>query len=258
MSCAGIGRCTRDKTISHLHAPGGRNSWPLTYRWAWHDDQLNGKHRYADFGISNLLDTQMGAAFNTFNSYSIRYGPGPIKWIGSNGIQTDKSGSCHCNGTAMDVSAVVIGGQKLDCNVAWRQPGLWRRRYLALAVALRRYCVYVQIYTDNDTRHRNHIHADMYGSGRQRPLSSSSSKDARLIQTLCNEFNGASLKVDGKWGSATWAAYNRLLAASGHGCREPHRNMWHMMSFLLHIMKCGLGGHAANRYAGPCPTKRPL
>ncbi len=249
--CATVA-CGSEMSISSILAPDPYTAiYPLRYRTGWNG--LYGVHAGGyTFGVNQNFYAQMRSAFYALSVYGNSYGMGHITWIGTNGIQGCKADSCHRNGTAMDVSAIQYQNGLIDMNVHWRYNNADRRRYLAVAVAVRRYTQYVQIYTDNDTAHQNHIHCDLNGATMSGPLSPSSSKDARLVQTLCNVFNNETLTVDGVWGSSTWDAYNRLLAVCGFSCRSPTTNWYHMLDFLRYIMQCGVGGRAAGYYAGVC------
>lgn len=60
--------------------------------------------------------------------------------------------------------------------------------------------------------HNNHIHMD--NSLEFGPLDTSSESTVKFVQAVCNNFNGASLTINGNW-SQTQAAFNSANSAMG-------------------------------------------
>ena len=226
------------------------SSWELRYRTGF--SGLYGVHP------ANRRSEEFNAAFHQalgnamyyiyYYGYSARHGQ--LDWIGEVGAQVCKSG-CHSSGNALDITALRFNNTTFDMNVGWRngQPFVQRRGYLAIWAGLRMYCRTVLTNAYNQA-HEDHIHVDNDGRGSAAPpaIRTAASTDTKLIQTTCNLLNGASLAIDGSWGSATTREYDDLLDQLGMACLSPTTNFWHARTLLILIMRHGFASASAGTY----------
>jgi Extensin-like protein C-terminus len=179
-----------------------------------------------------------------------------LDWVGHVGITVCKDGF-HGEGRAFDLSIVSFAnGSRIDTNVFWNPAApcnggtlLHRRYYVGLAAAARQFVGTVLTAWYN-AEHHDHIHFDN-GVGVV-PIRTGARTDVTLVQAACNYLNGESLAIDGAWGSATEAAYQRLLRRLRIQCRNPKANTSHAVHFFHLIARAGLKGEAAGRATDVC------
>jgi hypothetical protein len=156
-----------------------------------------------------------------------------MDWVGHIGCYghcTENNGSMHHYGRALDLARVQMNdGWFVDMNWSWRQGLMHRRRYLAVAVYLRRYVKTVLTHQYNSD-HADHIHFD--DGETLAPISNTSKADTQLIQMACNMQNGESLGVDGVWDDTTEAAFQRLKTKMQLGCLNIRSNLDDTKVFL--------------------------
>ncbi|MCP3882456.1 MAG: extensin family protein [Sulfitobacter sp.] len=182
------------------------------------------------------------------NHFSTHWGPGSIEWIGDVGAKVCKTG-CHSSGRAVDITAVRLGSTTVDTNQAWRGTTQQKRQYLAIWAAFRRDVGTVLTNAFNSD-HQDHMHVD---NGATAPTIRTSAKtDTTLVQTACNLLNGASLSVDGVWGSGTEAAYQSLLVSLLLHCTNPKSSSSACQQFLELITKTAIANTTAGTYTGGC------
>lgn len=226
-------------------------SWDLRHRTGWNG--LYGVHGgQHNENFNSTFHVQVGYGFAGLNGYSVSSGPGTIDWIGDVGVKVCKPG-CHSTGRAMDVTAVRLGSTVYDLNVIWRstQSLANRRKYLAIWAALRRDCTTV-LTAQYNTAHENHIHVDIDDDTTPPPIRTNVPTDTKLIQHTCNLINGASLAVDGIWGSQTNAAYLSLLYNLKLHCTSPTTNYYDMRALVQLICRTAIANKTAGFYVGPC------
>jgi hypothetical protein len=136
-----------------------------------------------------------------------------MSWIGHIGFWVPRSGSCHCAGKAMDISKIQWNGVGFEaCNGDHAGSTSQRRRYLAVDASLRRFFKWTLDAWYNSA-HLDHIHASSHYSVSNIVLDKASISDTVFVQAVCNNFNGAGLKIDGAWGSLTDAAFAAINRA---------------------------------------------
>jgi len=84
-----------------------------------------------------------------------------------------------------------------------------------------------------DAAHEDHIHFD--NGDLLHPIDDNFRSDGCIVQMACNYLNGASLTIDGNWGSSTENAFNDLRSALGMNCFNIRGNLGHTRTFLLEI-----------------------
>jgi len=126
-----------------------------------------------------------------------------------------------------------------------------RRKYLAIWAALRRDCTTVLTALYNSD-HYNHIHVDIDDDTTPPPIRTSYPTDTKLIQHTCNLINGASLVVDGIWGSQTSAAYASLLYNLRLHCKSPTTNYNDMRALVQLICRTAIANKTAGYYVATC------
>ena len=187
-------------------------------------------------------------------------------WIGEVGIAVPctNQGDEHKEGRAIDITAIRAVHSfnssiwwHLDMNVAWRTaaPLKDRRRYLAAACTLRMNFGTVITAWYTDTLHDNHIHAGNLERSLG-PIDSSEGTDTSLIQAACNYLDGASIAIDGAWGSQTTAAYDNLLDALCWDGSNPRTTTTGAVSFLEALATAAIKDLSADRWSAfpgsPC------
>jgi hypothetical protein len=228
-------------------------SWDLRHRTGWNGLYgIHGSQHSEPF--NSTFHTQVGYGFSILNSYSVLSGPGTIDWIGDIGVKVCKTG-CHSTGRAMDLTAVRLGSTVYDMNVIWRSSESLanRRKYLAIWAALRRDCTTV-LTAQYNTEHHNHIHVDIDDDTTPPPIRTSALSDTKLIQHTCNLINGASLTVDGAWGSLTSSAYASLLYKFKLQCKSPTTNYNDMRALVQLISRTAIANKTAGFYVATCTT----
>jgi hypothetical protein len=128
-----------------------------------------------------------------------------------------------------------------------------RRKYLAIWAALRRDCTTV-LTAQYNTEHHNHIHVDIDDDTTPPPIRTSALSDTKLIQHTCNLINGASLTVDGAWGSLTSSAYASLLYKFKLQCKSPTTNYNDMRALVQLISRTAIANKTAGFYVATCTT----
>ena len=227
-------------------------SWDLRHRTGYNGNYgVHGGTHSENF--NSTFHQQLGFAFAGLNGYATIYGPGTIDWIGDVGAKVCKTG-CHSTGRALDITAVRLGSTVYDMNVIWRstQSLANRRKYLAIWAALRRDCTTILTAYYNSAHH-NHIHADIDSDTTPPVIRTYMQTDTKLVQHTCNLINGASLAVDGVWGSLTSAAYSSLLQNFKLHCKSPTTNYWDMRLFVEYICLTAMSNKSAGHYAYSCP-----
>lgn len=174
-----------------------------------------------------------------------------MSWWGEVGVKAcDDAGSFHYNARAMDLTKVWFSdGSFCDMAWSWDQGQRQKRRYVGVAASLRKYFGNVLTRWYN-ADHRDHIHFD--NGIEVPPIRDNVKTDTTLVQASCNFFNGESLVIDGAWGSATEAAFDRLRSALGMGCYDIRGNVSHTKVFLTQIVKCGMADVSANGIPNAC------
>jgi hypothetical protein len=122
--------------------------------------------------------------------------------------------------------------------------------YLAVDASGRRYFKYTlngwygNLVSDN---HVFHIHVEDHATS---VLDKSKIADVSFVQAVCNNFNGAGLKIDGVWGPATrdaFRAINNAWSFSANTCDpETSSSAWFEWNNL--VMKHGFSDRAAGAY----------
>ncbi|MFI9007815.1 extensin family protein [Actinosynnema sp. NPDC053489] len=167
---------------------------------------------------------------------------GSITYLVSAGFYVNKPGE-HGTGTAMDLDHVRwSGGQvssPLDHDHASGTTAT-RRRYLALEATCRRRFRYVLDGWYN-ADHADHIHSD-FGGLPVRCVTGSES-DTKFVQSLCNNFLGSGLEVDGIWGPLTQSAFTTAKSRLGT-TGDPHTTTSVWQSFLSAAARKGFANQA--------------
>ena len=141
-----------------------------------------------------------------------------LRWIGHAGAYVCKPG-CHGRGKAIDLNRIQWNGVAVDMYAGDHSAPnrVVRRRYIAVDACCRRFFKYTLDGWYN-AQHQNHIHIDNHTAP---VMSKTSTSDTGFVQAVCNNFNGASVPIDGQWGPATQSAWQDLNNAWGYGGCDP-------------------------------------
>lgn len=210
----------------------------------------------AERSFKNKLDTWV----NNLKIYSHGWGNADfdsLTWIGSAGAYTAKDG-CHGKGRAFDLEYLKWNGRALNIYSGGNGGYPWqlsatrttRRLYLAVDASARRYFKWTLDgwYGNNvGDNHVFHIHMEDHAAP---VLNKSSTSDAGFVQAVCNNFNGASIPIDGDWGPLTtdaWQAINQEWDYKVNVCNpENSASAWTQWQNL--VMKHGFADKTAGTY----------
>ncbi|GAA4427984.1 extensin family protein [Actinokineospora soli] len=173
-------------------------------------------------------------------AYSSAYGS--VTYLVSAGFYVNKPGQ-HGAGTAMDLDYVRwSGGQTISPLDGHHASGTQsiRRRYLAVDAVCRRRFRYV---LDGwyDGAHTDHIHSDF--GGLPTLCQTGSRSDTVFVQSMCNNFMGSGLAVDGQWGPLTTNAFNQAKSRLGI-TGDPHTSTTAWRNMLGGIAQRGFANQA--------------
>lgn len=198
---------------------------------------------------SNFWNT-CGSWLTTLNFYAVADGNhGGVTAEGCIGVTVCPNAfPFHPAGRAFDLTKIYFSsGNHVDMEKHHKGTSSTskQRRYLAIVAMTRRYfSSTLTAYLPNGAAHETHIHFDNWNAVGS--INKGKASDTSLVQTTCNLINGASLLVDGNWGSSTNAAYLNLLNNLGMSCYSPTTNSYHSLLFLTIVARHGF----ANRSAG--------
>ncbi|MEV0675645.1 extensin family protein [Actinosynnema sp. NPDC050436] len=167
---------------------------------------------------------------------------GSVAYLVSAGFYVNKPGQ-HGEGTAMDLDHVRWSGGAV-CSPLDRDHAsgtlATRRRYLAVdAVCRRRFRYVLDGWYNAD--HADHVHSD-FGGLPVRCLKTSEA-DTKFTQSLCNDFLGSGLAVDGVWGASTENAFTTAKSRLGVG-GDPHTSTAAWQAFLSAAARKGFANQA--------------
>ena len=173
-------------------------------------------------------------------AYSGAYGS--VTYLVSAGFYVNKPGQ-HGAGTAMDLDHVRwSGGQTISPLDGHHASGTQyvRRRYLAVDAVCRRRFRYV---LDGwyDSAHTDHIHSDF--ADLPTLCRTGSRSDTVFVQSMCNNFMGSGLAVDGQWGPLTSNAFNQAKSRLGI-TGDPHTSTTAWRNMLAGIAQHGFANQA--------------
>jgi hypothetical protein len=182
----------------------------------------------------------------TLRTFSGTYGPTTLRelrWIGHVGAYVCKDG-CHGRGRAFDINRIQWIGEAVDMYSGDHASSdrTRRRRYLAVDACCRRYFKYTLDGWYN-AQHANHIHVDDHTVP---ILDRGSVSDTGFVQAVCNNFNGAGLKVDGVWGTATQEAFQELNRTWGYGGCDPFSSEVAYAEWCNFVMAHGFADKSAS------------
>lgn len=234
----------------------GEPAWELRHRIGYNSDGT-GRHAPPPDRHTNINSTFL-ARCDSFarhtNNLSVLFrsvgAQGRINWFGDVGFYVNKPGM-HGLGRAWDVTRVQFALSGSDMNRGWRPSNSLRgrRRYLAIAAALRSRSAYVLTgYFNAD--HRDHIHFDNQVG--MPPLSPRRRSDTVIVQMACNWLNGAGLAIDGIWGPLTNNAYDALLRRMNAKCLDPLTYSTHARAVLELIAMAGIANKPARWVTWRC------
>jgi len=167
---------------------------------------------------------------------------GSVTYLVSAGFYVNKAGQ-HGAGTAMDVDHVRWSSgatcAPLDRAHASGTQSV-RRRYLALDAVCRRRFRYVLDGWYN-AEHADHIHADF--GGLPTTCVKGSASDCKFVQSMCNNFMGSGLAVDGAWGPLTQSAFTTAKSRLGV-TGDPHTTSSVWMSMMSAVAQRGFANQA--------------
>jgi len=182
----------------------------------------------------------------TLRYFASTYGPNAlstVEWIGHAGAYVCKPG-CHGRGRAIDLNRVQWNGAAANMFAGDHASSerKVRRRYLAVDAACRKHFRYTLDGWYN-AQHENHIHVDTHATP---ILDKGSVSDTGFVQAVCNNFNGAGLAVDGRWGSSTQAAFRDLNDTWGYGGCDPFSSRGAYADWLNFVMAHGFADAPAS------------
>lgn len=193
--------------------------------------------RPATFSSTNELYLTLVRFKRDLDAYTRPAGYGPITRIASAGGYVNKPGR-HGEGRAFDIDQISwqSGRSCSPIHGVHRHTEPWaRRRYLALdAVCRQHFGVVLDGYYN--AAHRDHIHVDL---GTSVGLTRSARSEIVFIQTVCNEFAGQNITVDGQWGPRSSTALNNTLAKAGLSHLRPFTSVADYRALLQRISQKG-------------------
>ncbi|HEY5832728.1 extensin family protein [Streptomyces sp.] len=169
-------------------------------------------------------------------------GLGAVDFLVSAGFYVNKPGE-HGAGTAMDLDLVRWAGgtqsSPLDGHHAASNRTL-RRRYLAVDATCRRRFRYVLDGWYNSD-HADHIHSDF--ADLPTLCVKGSRSDTVFVQSMCNNFMGSGLAVDGAWGPLTDNAFQQAKSQLGI-TGNPHTDVTSWQNMLARVARHGFSDQA--------------
>jgi len=214
-----------EKTFTHI------DGVPVYY-------DRGGSRRLGTFRSTHSLYRKLVAWKRDTDQAGREAGYGSIKHFVSAGAQVPKPGK-HGEGEAFDLDEIAWTTGRVCRPIAGdhaHRDLSRRRRYLAVDAVVRRHFRYVLNGWFN-AAHRDHIHFDTSTAVR---FSTRSRSDVTFMQAVCNNFIGTRLVIDGRWGSKSAAAYNKLVSTPPLRGLNPVRSASHYRRFLEIVAQYGL------------------
>lgn len=173
---------------------------------------------------------------------SLSAGYGSVSYLVSAGFYVNKPGQ-HGASTAMDLDHVRWSSgttcAPLDRAHASGTQQV-RRRYLAVdAVCRRRFRFVLDGWYDS--AHADHIHSDF--GGLPTVCGTGSRSDTVFVQSMCNNFMGSGLAVDGVWGPLTTSAFTTAKSRLGI-TGNPHTTSSVWLTMLSAVARRGFANQA--------------
>lgn len=259
-----MGHCTQYSAVYYNYI--GSTAYDLRHRTGYNGDGTgihggqHNEHFNTDFW------TTCGYWIGNLNYYTETYPPVSgqpytVSWVGDVGVGVCKTGY-HGQARAFDLTRIQFIrpdgiSAYADMNWSWNHSELiHRRRYLDIAAQCRRYfgTVLTAWYVTGtgcvgsaESAHNNHIHFD--NGAASGAINDGLHSDTTLIQAACNLLNGESLAIDGCWGSATEAAYDRLLTDFNLECRDARASAANKNLVLGYVVRTAFANKSAGYYS---------